>query len=155
MSRVRTHSKLGFTLIEVLVAAAFTAVAVAASMGAMSSLEYTEAKGRDKEALSNLAEEKMTEIVATTDFTQATSGRGDFTDRNDTDHTWSWTGSPINVSSNAPIVNTASTAANATVDEIVLTVASKSMPDRKLTIAALINVPQPTGTATGAAGAGG
>jgi prepilin-type N-terminal cleavage/methylation domain-containing protein len=145
----------GFTLIEVLASAALVSVGLVACMSALGSMTHAEAIGREREAIANLAVEKYNEVVATTDLSQANQLNGDFTDRNDQDHTWTGVAAAVNTTSSSTVVNTTNAASGATVDSLSITVVSSSRPDLKYTVTGLVNIPPTTVTVPGAAGAAG
>jgi len=152
--------KSGFTLIEVLAAAALAGIGIAGCMGALGQLEHAEAIGREREAVMNLAIEKYDEVVATTDLSQANSLSGDFTDRNDTVHTWVASTASVSTSSSSSVVNTATTTASTTVDSLSVTVHSNTDSTVTYTVTGLVYVPPtttttPAGGTTGAGGAAG
>ena len=149
------RSRLGFTLIEVLASAALAGVGIVACMSALGSMTHAEALGREREAIANLAVEKYNEVVATTDLSQANQLNGDFTDRNDNDHTWTGVASAVNTTSTSSVVNTADAASAATVDSLSITVVSSSRPDLKYTVTGLVYIPPTTTTVPGAGGATG
>ncbi|MHB8637285.1 MAG: prepilin-type N-terminal cleavage/methylation domain-containing protein [Fimbriimonadaceae bacterium] len=153
MNRDKQYLKVrGFTLIEVLAAAALAGIGIAGCMGALGSIQHAEAIGREREALMNLATEKYDEIVATTDLTQANSLSGDFTDRNDNVHTWVASTSTVNTSSNSGVTNTATATASTTVDSLSVTVHSNTDSKVAYTVTGLVYVP-PTTATTAAPGA--
>jgi prepilin-type N-terminal cleavage/methylation domain-containing protein len=139
----------GFTMVEVLAAAVLAGIGIVASMGAIGKMQHAEAIGREREALINLAVEKYDEVVATTDLSQANSLSGDFSDRNDSDHTWVASTATVNTTSNTAVVNTATTAAATTVDSLSITVKSNSDPSQTYTVTGLVFIPASTSTGAG------
>jgi type II secretion system protein I len=71
-------SKAGFSLIEALVAAALTAIAITALMGSLSAVTQAYSRIDEREQLNLLAQEKLDEVLALGDA--ATSQSGDFTE---------------------------------------------------------------------------
>ena len=142
-------------MVEVLVAAVLAGIGIVACMGAIGKMQHGEALGREREALINLAVEKYDEVVATTDLSQANSLSGDFSDRNDSEHTWTATTATVNTTSNTAVVNTASTAAATTVDSLSITVKSSSDPTQTYTVTGLVYIPATTSTGAGTGGATG
>ncbi len=152
MQQRRPNSQ-GFTLIEVVASAGLAAVGLVAAMSALGAMTRAVTLGREHEAIANLAVEKYNEVVATTDLTQANSLSGDFTDRNDNDHTWTGNVAPVDTTSTSSVVNTATAASTATIDSLTVTVVSSINPALKYSITGLVNIPpQTTTTTTGATG---
>jgi type II secretory pathway pseudopilin PulG len=77
--RFRKLQQRAFTLIEAMVSAAITGLAVAGLLGAIGQIHRTNARIIDKERMQRLAYEKIQEIIATEDYN---TGSGDFSDRN-------------------------------------------------------------------------
>src|SRR5579872_1343958 len=134
-------SKSGFTLIEVLASAALAGVGIIAAMSALGAMTHAETMGREHEQIANLAIEKYNEIAATTDLSQSNSLSGDFTDRNDTIHTWTAATASVNTTSSSSVVNTANASSTATVDSLTVTVTSTVNPNLTSTVCGLVYVP--------------
>jgi prepilin-type N-terminal cleavage/methylation domain-containing protein len=155
LSHVKARNSSGFTLIELLVSSAIAGAVIAAGMAALGTIEHAEARGREKELLVRITQQKYDEIMATYDLSQANSLSGDFTDHNDTDHTWTATVAATNTTTTNSVVNTASTAAAGTVDYLSVKVASNSNPNQTYTVTGLVYIPPQTGTGTAATGTAG
>lgn len=90
--------KRGFTILEGLVAMMLTVVGVCGVILAIGALQKSEARMDGKERELRLAVEKYQEIITLTDFATPS---GDFTDRNDSDHVWEMTATPITLPTTA------------------------------------------------------
>ncbi len=102
--------KRGFTILEGLVAMMLTVVGVGGVILAISGLQKSEMKMDGKEKELRLATEKYQEIIVLTDFTTPS---GDFTDRNDSDHVWEMTATPITLPTSATTNSAGGNAATA------------------------------------------
>ena len=79
--------RVGFTLIEVLVAAMLTAIAVAGVLGGIRALTKAQSQAQTADTLQRLAAEKMDDLQLLSDPTSSGVG-GDFSDRGYQDVTW-------------------------------------------------------------------
>lgn len=136
-------------MIEVLASTVLAAIGIVGCIGAIGRMQHSASLGRQRETLINLAVEKYDEVVATTDLSQTNSLSGDFSDRNDTEHSWTASTSTINTSNSSNVVNTASTTSSTTVDSLSVTVRSTTNPSQSYTVTGLIYIPATTSTGTG------
>jgi hypothetical protein len=84
MNGVRRN--LGFTLIEALVSVVLLSVGIVASLTAIGHMIKGEALMQEGERMRRLADEKLSELVATGEYLYLTEG--DFADRSETRYTW-------------------------------------------------------------------
>jgi len=77
----------GFTLIEIMVAAAVLGVGIAAVFGCFAALSRAKTHENETAAMQQLAVEKYQELVATQQLTSS-SLNGDFTDRGNSQYVW-------------------------------------------------------------------
>ncbi len=71
------RSSKGFTLIEVLVAAALTAIGISALVGALGVMTRTQSRMLEKEVVEQLADRKLNELTATQEYETSTEGTFD------------------------------------------------------------------------------
>ena len=70
----RTSKNKGFTLVEVFVATVLTAIGAVSLMGAISSFTKAELAVSERELLSQLAHQKLEEMIATEEYLDVSSG---------------------------------------------------------------------------------
>lgn len=120
----------GFTLLEAMAAVVLLGIGIVGSLASFSTMIRTEDRVRETERMQRLAQDKLSELIATGQA--STSTDGDFTDRNIEGYTWS-------LESNASGITD--------LDSVTLTV-SKEGATQKAVLDTLVYVP-PVGT-TGA-----
>lgn len=80
-------SRRGFTLVEVIVSVTLLATGVVSVLGALSSMNRSQARLIEVEHVQRLAMQKIDELLAT-EQVSTTSLSGDFTDQNEPDYQW-------------------------------------------------------------------
>lgn len=129
---MRSARTKGFTLVEVIVAAGLSAIAVVACMGALGAIAKGQAKGRSFETLERMAYDKYRTVFSTFDLTQ-TSLSGDFTDEGINGYNWA-----------ASITATSTT----NLSYMTVTVTDTADSTRKYSVTGLVFVPPATTTTT-------
>ena len=80
----------GFTLIEALASVTILGLGIASVVGGLGSVSKTESRMKKIEAMTQLAQHKFDELVATsTSLSSASTQSGDFTDENNSEYLWS------------------------------------------------------------------
>lgn len=79
-----------FTLIEALASVTILGLGIASVVGGLGSVSKTESRMKKIEAMTQLAQHKFDELVATsTSLSSASTQSGDFTDENNSEYLWS------------------------------------------------------------------
>lgn len=89
MARRPNKVRHGFTIMEVIVAAFITAIAVTALVGVLGHVSNVQARIFLSERLERAADEKLNELIATGEITS--DGEGGFDDEEESDLTWAST----------------------------------------------------------------
>ncbi len=126
--RTTNHARKGFTLIEALAGVVLLGIGIVGATTAIGTMIRTEDMMRQKEKMSRLAHDKLSELVATGQA--ATSSDGDFSEQNETGYTWSLESNPSGI---------------ANLDAITLTVKREGFED-EARLDSLVYVPPETAT---------